>query len=118
MLKASAKSPDCIPVVVLKYCDLELSYVLAEPFNMYLKESCFVQYWKASSVVPVFKNVGEKCTGKNYFPVSLSSVISKIFEKVLNDKLVDHLEKYGLFSDFYLGFRSSWSTATLLIFVW
>ena len=33
--------PDCIPVVVLKNCELELSYILAELFNKCLKESCF-----------------------------------------------------------------------------
>ena len=33
--------PDCIAVVLLKNCELELSYVLAEPFNKCLKESCF-----------------------------------------------------------------------------
>ena len=33
--------PDCIPVVVLKNCEPELSYILAELFNNYLKESCF-----------------------------------------------------------------------------
>ena len=33
--------PDCIPVVVLKNCKPELSYILVELFNMCLKESCF-----------------------------------------------------------------------------
>ena len=36
-----ASCPDCIPVVVLKNCESELSYILAEPFNKCLKESCF-----------------------------------------------------------------------------
>ena len=54
--------PDCIPVVVLKNCESELSYILAELFNKCLKESCFPDCWKVSSVVPVFKNVGERST--------------------------------------------------------
>ena len=32
--------PDCIPAVVLKNCEPELSYILAELFNKYRKESC------------------------------------------------------------------------------
>ena len=52
-------SPDCIPVVVLKKCEPELSYILAKLFNKCLKESCFPDCWKVSSVVPVFKNVGK-----------------------------------------------------------
>ena len=58
-------------------------------------------------MIPVFKNVGERCTAKNYRPVSPLSVVSKVFEKLVNNRIVDHLEKRGLFSDFQYGFRSS-----------
>ena len=68
-------------------------------------------------MVHVFKNVREKSTAKNYCPVSLLSLASKIFEKPVNNRIVDHLEKYGLFSDFQYGFRSSWSNAVLLTVV-
>ena len=104
---SKASGPDCIPVVVLKNCKPELSYILAKLFNKCLKESCFPDCWKVSLVVPVFKNVGERSTAKNYHPVSLLSVVSKVFEKLVNNRIVDHLEKCGLFSDFQYGFRSS-----------
>ena len=71
---SKASGPDCIPVVVLKNCEPELSYILAKLFNKCLKESCFPDCWKVSSVVPVFKNVGERSTAKNYRPVSLLSL--------------------------------------------
>ena len=58
-------------------------------------------------MVPVFKNVGERSTAKNYHPVCLLSVVSKVFEKLVNIRIVDLLWKYGLFSDFQYGFRSS-----------
>ena len=64
-------------------------------------------------MVPVFKNVGERYTAKNYHPVSLLSVVSKVFEKLVNNRIVDHLEKCGLFSDFQDGFRSSQTTGDL-----
>ena len=48
-------------------------------------------------MVPVFKNFGERSTAKNYRPVCLLSVVSKVFEKLINNRIVDHLEKYGLF---------------------
>ena len=114
---SKASGPDFIPVVVLKNCEPELSYILAKLFNKCLKESCFPDCWKVSSVVPVFKNVGERSTAKNYRPVSLLSVVSKVFEKLVNNRIVDHLEKCGLFSDFQYGFRSSRSTADLLTVV-
>ena len=68
-------------------------------------------------VIPVSKNVGERSTAKNYSPVSLLSVISKVFEKLGNNRTVVHLEKCVLFSDFQYGFRSSRSTADLLTVV-
>ena len=114
---SKTSGPDCIPVEVLKNCESELSYILAKLFNKCLKDSCFPDCWKVSSVVPVFKNVGERSTAKNYHPVSLLSVVSKVFEKLRNNRIVDHLEKCGLFSDFQYGFRSSRSTADLLTVV-
>ena len=41
-------------------------------------------------------------------------MVSKVFEKLLNNKIVCHLEKRGLFFFFLYGFRSSRSTADLL----
>ena len=61
-------------------------------------------------MVHVFRNVGEKSAPKNYRPVSLISVVSKALEKLVNNRIVDHLEKYGFFSDFQYSFRSSQST--------
>ena len=77
---SKASGPDCIPVVILKNCEPKLSYILPKLFNKCLKESCFPDYWKVSLVVPVFKNVGERSIAKNYCPVSLLSVVGKVFE--------------------------------------
>ena len=78
-----------------------------------MKGSCFPDCWKVSSVVPVFKDIGERSISL----ISLFSVVSKVFEKPVNNRLVDHLEKCGLFSDFRYGFRSSRSTLDLLTVV-
>ena len=47
-------------------------------------------------MIPVFKNVGERSAAKNYHPVSLLSVVSKVFEKLVSNRIVDHLDKCGL----------------------
>ena len=67
-------------------------------------------------MVPVFNNVMERCMTRNYCPVSLLSVVSKVFEKLKNNRFVDCLEKC-LFSDFHYDCRSSRSTADLLTVV-
>ena len=111
---SKAKGPDGIPVVVLKNCEPELSSILAKLFNLCLKESCFPDCWKVSYTVPAFKKDGERSNPKDYRPISLLSVVSKVFERLINDRLVLHLEKAGVFSDFQYGFRSARSTADLL----
>ena len=65
----------------------------------------------------VFKNDGERSAAKNYRPVSLPSVVNKVFEKLVNNNITDHLEKCGFFSDFQYGFRSSQSTEDFLTIV-
>ena len=45
-------------------------------------------------------------------------MVSKVFEKLVNNRIVDHLEKCGPFSDFQYGFKSSRSTADLLTVVY
>ena len=114
---SKASGPDCIRVVVLKNCEPELSYILAELLNKCLKQSCFPNCWKVSLMVPVFQNIGESSTAKKYCPFSFLSVVSKVFEKFVSDRIVDPLEKCGLFSDFQCRFRSSRSTGGFLTVV-
>ena len=94
---SKASSPDCIPVLVQKNCEPELFYILAELFNKCLKESSFPDCRKILSVVPVFRNVGERSTAENYRPVSLLSVVSKFFEKLVNNRSFDQEEKFFFF---------------------
>ena len=94
---SKAPDHDCIPVMVLNQSGPELSYILAELFNMFLKESYFPDCWVVSSVVPVFKNVGERSTTKNYHLVSLLYVGSEIFEKPENVRFADDLGNVAFF---------------------
>ena len=105
--------PDCIPVVVLKKFEPELSHI-AEFFNNCLQESCFQDFGKVSSMTPVLKNVGKRFTAKKYCPVTLLWFVSKVFEKLVNNRHLYHLEKSGIFSDFHYSFRSSQSAADIL----
>ena len=114
---SNSSGRDCILVVALKNWETEFSYILAELSNICLKESCFPDYWKVLLVIPVFKNVGESYMAKNYCPFSHFSVVSKVFEELVINRLVDHLEKCDLFSDFQYGFRSSQFTTDLLTVV-
>ena len=86
--------------------------MLTELFNMCLKESCFPDCWKVLPVVTVCENVGERFMAKNYGPVSL---LSAGFENLVNNRLVDHRDKFGLFSVFQYGLRFSPLTPDLTV---
>ena len=68
-------------------------------------------------MVPIFKIVGERSAAKNYRPVSLLSVVSKVFEKLVNNWIVDHLGKCCFFFHFQYDFRFFRSNADLLTVV-
>ena len=61
------------------------------------EEVLFSRLLEGLSVVPLFKNVGKRSTAKNYRSVSLLSVVSKVFEELVNNRIVDQLEKCDLF---------------------
>ena len=96
---------DFIPMVVLK--NWAWTFIQQpELSNLCQKES----WWSLYSRMLGF-------TAKKYCPVSLLFMVSKIFEKLVNNRLIDYLENCSLFSDFQYGFRSFQSTAYLLAVV-
>ena len=94
---------DCIPVVVLK--KVSERALFSRLLEGLISGPC------------IFKNVEEMSTARNYLLVSLLSVVTKVLEKLVNSRIVDHLEKCGIFSGFHYGFRSSRSTADHLTVV-
>ena len=85
----------------MRDCEPKLSYIVAELFIKCLKETCFPDCWKISSVVPVLRMLGKGLKLKTTALSVFFSVVSKVFEKLVNNRIVDHLEKFGLFSDFH-----------------
>ena len=96
-----ASGLDCIPAVVLKKCESELSYILA------VSPGCLVSF-----VVHVFKNVGKRYNTKNYCPVrsGATRVValgkSKAFDRFAILVFIDKLKAYGI-SSLVLDFISS-----------
>ena len=99
---SKASGPDFIPLVVLKKCEPEFSYMLVELLNKCLKESCFPDCSKVLLVDSVFRNVG----GKVYKLKTTALLVLFLW-------LVKSL-KCGLFSDGQYGFRSFQPTSDLL----
>ena len=66
LVSSGESGPDFIPVMVLNKYESGLSQILADLFNNYLKQYCFRDCWKISSVIPLFKNAGKSfCSQQN-----------------------------------------------------
>ena len=70
-------------VVAWKNCEPELSCLLFDLVKMCLEDSCFLDSWGVTSMVPVLKNVEDRSVTKSYFSVSLLSTFSEILDKFL-----------------------------------
>ena len=110
----SAPGPDGIPAVLLKSCSHALAGPLASMWRRSLREGVVPAYYKMSLVSPLHKK-GDKITPGNYRPVSLTSHIVKVFERVLKKILVNYCERNSLISSNQHGFRSGRSTLTQLV---
>ena len=69
---------------------------------------------KLAKVIPIFKN-GDKHPFQNYRPVSVLPCLSKIFERLMYDRLITFIEKHKLINDLQFGFRKDRSAHMALI---
>ena len=99
-----------LSVSVLKQIKNNLIIPLTRLFNFCISEGIYPDAFKVSRVIPVFKK-GYPRDVNNYRPISLIPAVSKIFELLLKDQLINYMEQHNLLNDFQYGFRRGRSTA-------
>ena len=62
-----------------------------------------------AKVIPLYKK-GDKALLDNYRPISILPSISKIFERIIFNKINDHFTSYNLYYDGQYGLREKHST--------
>ena len=82
-----AQGPDAVSGAVLKNCSKTLAYPLSILFNLSYNTGYIPQEWKLANVVPVHKK-DDKNKVTNYRPISLTSLVMKVFERILYDELL------------------------------
>jgi len=92
----------------------QFSKILSPLINESLNQGIFPEALKSAKVVPIFKK-GDKTNMNNYRPISLLPVISKVFEKVLNNRINQHLNENNLIDDNQYGFRPEHSTEDAIV---
>jgi len=113
---SKAAGIDNIKAVFLKDGASILGKPIAKLCNLSIKLSTFPDKCKVAKLKPLFKK-GSKTEPKNYRPISLLPLISKIFEKVVLDQTQQFLNENKVLYNYQSGFRSSHSTAFALSYL-
>lgn len=99
---------------LLKELHNELAKPLEIIFNKSLQERSVPSIWKKAKISAIYKK-GDKSSAGNYRPVSLTSIISKVMERILRDHITKHMDTNKLFTNQQYGFRTGRSTALQLL---
>jgi len=105
---------DNIPTDILK---LSINYIaphLSTIINNSFITGCVPEALKIAKVYPVYKS-GDKSNICNYRPISVLPSFSKIYEKLVYNRLINYLEKHSILNSCQFGFRSSRSTAMAVL---
>lgn len=100
---------DQVPICILKTVSEVIAYPLSHIINMSFKNGEFPEALKVAQIKPIHKKGDKSCEG-NYRPISLLSNVSKVFEKLIHDRLLTFIEKNNILSSSQSGFRKGKST--------
>jgi hypothetical protein len=85
---------DDISIMLIKKVSHEICSLLVHIFNLSLQQGCFPNSFKTTRTVPIFKT-GDLSLCDNYRTISLVKTLSKILEKIMQIKLINHSKLTG-----------------------
>ena len=105
----NSKDKDGLSNKIIKYIQKDIAEILKVLINTAMRKGVFPQSLKVAKIIPIYKGK-EKNNVDNYRPISITSIISKIFEKIIKIRLLDFLNKYKLMNENQYGFRQKSNT--------
>jgi hypothetical protein len=109
-----SKTPDNLPAILIRNIAHMIIPFLTMLFNLSMETGMLPRQWKTSIISPIYKK-GSKNLPCNYRPIALTSVLCRVFEKIICDHILYHLFTYDLISRNQHGFLPRRSTITQLI---
>lgn len=98
-----------VSMAVINHIISTIAPYLTYVFNCCVKEGVFPDLMKLSKIVPLFKS-GEKSNISNFRPISILPTLSKVFEKIMLNQLLEHFQNNDLLHSQQFGFRKGRST--------
>ena len=114
MRKDKSSGPDKKHPRVMNEAAEQIASPLTILYQMSIDQGKLPQQWKLANITPIFKK-GSKSEPANYRPVSLTSVICKIFEKIIGEHILAHAKENLIIPNQQHGFLSGKSTSTNLL---
>ena len=114
MKAGKLQGPDMIHPRILKETRSQIIEPLKKLFRQSLDEGNVPEDWKKANATALSK-LGERKLPENYRPISLTSVVCKLMERIIGNKIVDHMESNNLFAKEQHGFRAGRSCTTQLL---
>lgn len=113
-IKTKAAGCDDLNINMIHLCCPYILPFLTHIINSCIEKKYFPQCWKISHIIPMpkLKNITEM---KDLRPISILSVLSKLFEKILNEQIREHLNKFHILPALQSGFRPGHSCASALL---
>ena len=107
---STATGPDKITYPMLKHLPRSGMDLLLHIFNLSWSSHSFPSIWKTSSIIPIHKMGKPLDSPASFRPISLTSCISKLFERIILSRLLFFLESNSILSPRQAGFRPGRST--------
>ena len=89
---SKSSGPDGIPGRLLTEGATQLAEPLTKVFNMSLQSGDLPNDWKKGNITPIYKK-GDKHKPSNYRPISLTSLVVKVLERILHNHIMEFVEK-------------------------
>ena len=112
--KSKATGLDMISARLIRECADPICVPICNIFNQSIRQGIFPDDWKCARVTPLFK-LGDRNDVNNYRPISVISVVAKVFERIVYDQLYAYLEEHSIICKYQSGFRATHSTAITAI---
>lgn len=110
----SASGPDGFPAILLKHLAQELAFPLKGIWTESVRSGQIPEVFKLGVIAPIHKG-GSRNKCSQYRPVTLTSILSRTFEKIIRDKIVTYLEENNLINESQHGFRKGRSCLSQLL---